>query len=53
MWRSVCFVFCWVHVIFGLVGSSFALDKEIDAAVYRLYDLSAEEIAVVEGVKVK
>ena len=26
-----------------------AVDAEIDAAVYRLYDLSAEEIRVVEG----
>ena len=27
------------------------VDQEIDAAVYRLYDLSAEEIAVVENQK--
>jgi hypothetical protein len=27
------------------------VDKTIDAAVYRLYDLSAEEIAMVEGEK--
>ncbi|MEW5721155.1 MAG: hypothetical protein AB1817_21195 [Chloroflexota bacterium] len=26
-----------------------AVDAEIDAAVYRLYDLSAEEIGIVEG----
>ncbi|MBI5305544.1 MAG: hypothetical protein HY868_25670 [Chloroflexi bacterium] len=28
-----------------------AVDAEIDAAVYRLYDLNAEEIKVVEGGK--